>query len=95
MDIQTIRQKTLPIFKQYRVRKAAVFGSVARGENYQASDVDILVEMPEKSRLFDVLALQIDLEALLGRPVDLVEYEAIRERLKPYILRDQMSIFTA
>jgi predicted nucleotidyltransferase len=95
MDIQTIRQKTLPIFKQYRVRKAAVFGSVARGENYPASDVDILVEMPEKSRLFDVLALQIDLEALLGRPVDLVEYEAIRERLKPYILRDQMSIFTA
>lgn len=93
MDIQRIRQKTTPLFQQYHVKKAALFGSVARGENLAKSDVDILVEMPETSRLFDFLALQTDLEELLGCPVDLVEYSAIKERLKPYILGDQTPIF--
>lgn len=95
MDIQTIRQKSTPLFQQYRVRKAALFGSIARGEDRPESDVDILVEMPETSRLFDFLALQSDLEELFGCPVDLVEYSAIKERLKPYILQDQTPIFTA
>lgn len=95
MDIQRIRQKTTPLFERYHVRRAALFGSVARGENQSKSDVDILVEMPETSRLFDFLALQTDLEELLGCPVDLVEYSAIKERMKQYILQDQTPIFTA
>lgn len=95
MDIQTIRQKSTPLFQQYRVRKAALFGSIARGEDRPDSDIDILVEMPEASGLFDLLALQTDLEELFSRSVDLVEYNAIRERLKPYILQDQTPIFAA
>ncbi len=95
MDIQTIRQKTLPLFQRYNVKRAALFGSVARGEGKPGSDIDILVEMPKTSRLFDFLALQSDLEETLSRPVDLVEYEAIKERLKPYILHDQTPIFAA
>lgn len=95
MNIQDIRQRTTPLFERYRVRKAAIFGSAARGEEHSGSDVDILVEMPEASSLFDFLALQSDLEELLSRSVDLVEYDAIKERLKPYILHDQTPIFTA
>lgn len=95
MTIQSIRQKTTPLFQRYRVRKAALFGSIARGEDRPESDVDILVEMPEVSGLFDFLALQSDLEELLTRSVDLVEYSAIKDRLKPYILHDQTPIFAA
>ena len=95
MTIQSIRQKTIPLFQQYRVRKAALFGSIARGEDHSGSDVDILVEMPEASGLFDFLALQSDLEELLSRSVDLVEYNGIKERLKQYILQDQTPIFAA
>lgn len=83
MNIQTIQQKTAPLFQRYQVRKAAIFGSAARGEEQPDSDVDVLVEMPETSGLFDFLALQSDLEELLACPVDLVEYSMIKERLKP------------
>ena len=58
------------------------------------SDVDILVEMPAKSSLFDFLELQSDLEERLSRSVDLVEYSAVKERLKPYILGDQTPLYT-
>lgn len=95
MNIQDIRQKSTALFQRYHVRKAAVFGSAARGEDRPDSDIDILVEMPEASGLFDLLALQTDLEELFSRSVDLVEYNAIRERLKPYILHDQTPIFAA
>lgn len=95
MNIQMIRQKTAPLFERYRVRKASLFGSIARGEERPDSDVDILVEMPKASGLFDFLALQSDLEELLACPVDLVEYSAIKERLRPYILNDQTPIFSA
>ena len=94
MNIQTIQQKTAPLFQRYNVQKAALFGSVVRGEQQPDSDIDMLVEMSKTSGLFDLLALQSDLEELLARPVDLVEYSAIKERLKPYILHDQTPIFT-
>ena len=90
-----IRQKTTELFRRYNVRRAALFGSVARGEAQAGSDIDILVEMPKVSRFFDFLALQSDLEETLSRRVDLVEYSAIKERLKPYILHDQTPIFAA
>lgn len=94
MNIQTIRQKAIPLFQRYQVRRAALFGSAARGEERPDSDIDILVEMPEASGLFDFLALQSDLEELLSRSVDLVEYDTIKEQLKPYILHDQTPIFS-
>lgn len=71
-----------------------MFGSTARGENTPESDVDILVEMAENSRLFDFLALQTDLEESLAKKVDLVEYNEIRPQLKSYILSDLKPIYT-
>lgn len=88
MDIQFIQQKTVPILKQYMVKKAALFGSVARGEQTATSDVDILVDMPKSSRLFDFFALQTDLEEVLSHKVDLVDADTVRPRLKPYIEKD-------
>lgn len=94
MNVQTIKQKIMPLLRQYNVRKAGLFGSVVRGEHRSDSDVDILVEMPKTSGLFDFLALQSDLEEALSCPVDLVEYDAVRMRLKPYILGEQQSILS-
>jgi len=88
MDIQQLQSKIIPHLRRYGVTKADLFGSVARGEATEKSDVDLLIELPKTASLFDYIGLKQDLEDALGRSVDLVEYEAIKPRLKPYIMQD-------
>jgi predicted nucleotidyltransferase len=57
-----------------------LFGSVARGDSHEGSDVDFLVDFESGSSLFDLLHLQDDLSELLGRPVDVVSSGGLKER---------------
>lgn len=69
---------------QYGVCRIGVFGSVARGEATDASDIDILVEMREPT--FDrYMDLKFEIEDALGASVDLVMEDTIKERLRPLI----------
>ena len=56
-----------------------MFGSVARGDARPESDVDVLVELGERRGLFDLAALQHDLEDLLGCPVHVMTTSGLRE----------------
>lgn len=71
-------------------RKVVVFGSVARDEATDASDIDVLVEFEEDRRvgLFAFVRLQRFLADILGRPVDLATREAIREEMRDQILKE-------
>lgn len=61
----------LPRLKErYGVRKLRLYGSVARGDETNDSDVDIIVEFDETPTLFELGRIKEDLEALLGRRVD-------------------------
>jgi len=74
MSTQMIHQKIADYFKTQPVVKAWLFGSFARGEETPLSDVDILVEYAESGiSLLKHCAMINDLEALLDRPVDLIE----------------------
>lgn len=53
------------------ITDARLFGSVARGDDHEGSDVDLLVDVPEGTSLFDLVGIQRELEALLGLKVDL------------------------
>lgn len=68
------------IASRHRARSIALFGSVARGEEDPASDLDFLVEFEPGSSLFDLLHLQDDLEALFGRRVDVVSAGGLKDR---------------
>lgn len=96
MDIQTIKQITIPVLKKYGVLRASVFGSAVRDEMTEKSDVDLLVELPHTVHGFDYVALKVDLqeelESALGKHVDIVEYDLIKPALKNYILPSQMQI---
>jgi len=75
----------------YGVRSVAIFGSVARGEAVDASDIDILVEMD--SPTFDhYMDLKFELEDRLGIAVDLVLTDALKERLRESILREAVYV---
>jgi predicted nucleotidyltransferase len=78
--------------RQANPAKAAIFGSVARGESREGSDVDILVEVGPDLSLLGFAGLKQDLEDALGRPVDLVEYSTIKPLLRDRILAEQVVI---
>lgn len=92
MDISTIKQKVLPVFKPYGVTRAGLFGSAARGEEHAESDIDMLVEITKPIGLIQFARLRQQLGDALGRPVDLVEYQTVKPRLKPYIMKDYLPL---
>jgi hypothetical protein len=73
--------------KKFGVRRIGLFGSHARGDNAQSSDLDFVVEFNEKT--FDsYMDSKEYLEMLFNRPVDLVMADSIKPRLRPIILRE-------
>lgn len=74
------REQVLEIAERHRARHVRVFGSVARGEANDGSDIDLLVDFDEGSSLFDLLHLTEDLQELLGRPVDVVSTGGLKDR---------------
>ena len=72
---QAISNKLNSFFPAYPVEKAWLFGSYARGEETDNSDIDVLVKFDEKAEvsLFDYIGIKLDLEKNLERNVDLVE----------------------
>ena len=74
--------------KRFEVRSLALFGSFARDEAGPDSDVDILVEFERPVGLFTFIRLQQHLEGLLGRRVDLVTPDALKQRMRSHILRE-------
>jgi predicted nucleotidyltransferase len=91
--VSSIKKRSLPILRRHAVKKAAIFGSFARGEAKASSDVDILIEYQGKNKtLFDLVDLKAELENVLRRKVDLVTYSSIYWRIREQILAEQVII---
>ncbi len=69
-----------------------VFGSVARGEADNVSDIDLLVEMEAGRSLQDLGGLQFELESLLGRPVDMVTERGLKRRIREPVVREAVPV---
>ncbi len=89
MNAIAILKKNEGIIKEkYGVKRIGVFGSFARGEESESSDIDILVEFEKPVDLFEFLDLQEFLEKIFNRKVDLVTIKALKPRLKDIILHE-------
>ncbi len=73
-------------------RDVRVFGSVARGEEAENSDIDFLVTLEPGRTLLDVARLEMRLESLLGRHVDVVTESGLREPLRTDALREAVRV---
>ncbi len=74
---------------KYGVSKIGIFGSFARGEGKDASDVDILVEFREDAENFDnYIELKYFLQEIFSKDVDLVTIDALKPQLKDDIMRE-------
>ena len=70
-----------------------IFGSYARNEQTDISDMDILLDSNSKIHLLELIGLEQELTELLGIKVDLVTMNSVSKQLKPYIQQDLIRIF--
>ena len=82
------RERILRVAARHGAHNVRVFGSVARGEAGDGSDVDFLVDMEKGRSLLDLGGLLMDLQELLGRPVDVVTEKGLRKRIQARVLRE-------
>jgi hypothetical protein len=93
MDRSEIKNTILSNLKEFNPVKVGIFGSYARGDNKQGSDIDILVEFKEAPSLLTLIKLENDLSEILGVNVDLVTTGALKnKRIKKSIKKDLINI---
>jgi predicted nucleotidyltransferase len=86
------REELLRLAAAHGARRVLLFGSLARGEGREGSDVDLLVEMEEGRTLLDLGGLQQALEELLGLPVDLVTERSLPPRVRRQVLAEAIPL---
>ena len=86
------REEVLKIAAKHGACNLRVFGSVARGEANDKSDIDFLVDLGENLSPWFPVRLIRDLENLLGRKVDIVTEKGLKERIKKRVLQEAISL---
>jgi hypothetical protein len=94
MERQAINNAIINYLSPYRPERIGIFGSFARHEEKKDSDIDILVKFKETISLLELVRIHRELSALLGKRVDLITEQALKnERIKKYIYEDLQIIF--
>lgn len=86
------RNEVLRVAAKYGARNVRVFGSLARGEADERSDIDFLVELDPGRSLLDLGGLQYELESLLGCRVDVVTVRGLKSRIRERVLREAVPV---
>ncbi|WP_373058446.1 nucleotidyltransferase family protein [Zunongwangia sp. H14] len=92
MDAKT-NQIIIDYLKAYNPKEIGVFGSYARGEMKNDSDIDILYSLDKKISLFDIVQIKLDLEEKLNRKIDFVSRKGLKNWIAPYIMKDLKLIY--
>jgi predicted nucleotidyltransferase len=91
-QIDQLKKTLIAVLKRHDVKKAALFGSFARGEDTEESDIDLLVEFEGRKSLLDLAGLQLALQDAVKRQVDVLTYKSLHPLLKERILEEQVVI---
>ncbi len=91
-NLEEIKKKIVKILKKNKVVRAGIFGSYARGEQKENSDIDILIEPTKNMSLLDFVGIKLEIEDELKNKVDFVSYKTIHPRLKKQILNEEVRI---
>ena len=86
------RDEIIKVATIHGARNIRVFGSVARGEADERSDIDFLVEMEPGRSLLDLGGLLMDLQDVLGRDVDVVTERGLNPRIRDRVLQEAVAL---
>ena len=92
LSIPIIKECIAPVCKKYHIKKAYLFGSYARGEANEKSDVDLRIEGDIKS-FFMLGGIYSDLEDALGRKIDLLSKLPDSDKFKENLQRDEVLLY--
>ena len=76
------------IVERHRARNVRVFGSVLHGDDVEGGDLDLIVDPLPQATLMDIAAIQVELERMLGVPVDVLTPKALPERFRGAVLAE-------
>jgi predicted nucleotidyltransferase len=96
LSMENIKQVVQDYFKDKPVRKVYLFGSYARGDANEDSDVDLIVEIDDtikRMSLFDFIKLQLGIEKSLNKKVDLVETHLFFPRIKIQAEKEKLILY--
>lgn len=91
-ELSEKRNEIVKIARRHGATNVRVFGSVARGDGDQDSDVDFLVDLERGRSLLDLGGLLMDLQTLLGTSVDVVTEKGLRSRIRERVLSEARAI---
>ena len=74
------------VVERHNVQNPRIFGSVPRGEDVEGSDLDLLVDALERTTLFDIAAIELELEQMLKVPVHVVTSGSLTGGLRARVL---------
>jgi len=90
---QQLQQQLISLLTPYRPERVCIFGSFARGDNKQGSDLDVLIKFQEVVGLLELVQLEQELSDKLGIKVDLVTEGSLKNpRLRQYVQQDLIKI---
>jgi predicted nucleotidyltransferase len=87
-----LRSHRQEIEQRFAMKHLSVFGSAARDELREDSDIDVLIEFKGKATFDGYMDLKFYLETLLGRNVDLVTHDAVKPRMRPMIEQEAIHV---
>ena len=88
MDLQSKIKSVREICQQNKISMLGVFGSVARGEDTEASDIDLLIELEKPIGLWDFITLEDKFVEILGRKVDLTTEESLHPLIRQNVMNE-------
>ena len=93
LNLNMIREIAIPIAKEYGVLGLYLFGSYARGNETDSSDLDFRIDRPKGMSLFQLGGLQYDLSQAFGKPVDVVTTGQLSEEFRNAIKAYEVTLY--
>ena len=90
--VRTRRADILEIASRYGASNVRIFGSVARGQADEKSDIDFLVDLEQGRSLLDLGGLLMELRELLGRPVDVATESLLKQRIRARVINEAVPL---
>ena len=92
LALEQHRAEIRRVVHSHRATNARVFGSVVHGEDGDGSDLDLIVDATSQTTLMDVASIQVELESLLGVPVDVVTPNALPSSFRDAVLAEALPV---